>query len=203
MTYPNTNLSTNASCIIYVGWLFFVDYYIGRCCNCDVHAENLLATHWEFLDRLNTMFPIHSVLHIFEQVSTFFLGRYCWKKCCREILCPSKCTLKEPQAEIRASEQNLTDFSRSLQKSTLMTWDVKSVVKPKLLLLLLLLLLLQSLYKHLKPDDDMRKWSFHGKVYRGSTIYGVSLSYILMMLSIHPGKCCFCLPIVTRHVIPW
>ena len=29
--------------------------------------------------------------------------------------------VKEPQAEIRASEQNLSDFSRSLQKVTLMT----------------------------------------------------------------------------------
>ena len=39
--------------------------------------------------------------------------------------------VKEPQAEIRASEQNLSDFSRSLSKATLMTRDVKSVVKPK------------------------------------------------------------------------
>ena len=39
--------------------------------------------------------------------------------------------VKEPQAEIRASEQNLSDFSRSLQKVTLMTWDVKSVVNPQ------------------------------------------------------------------------
>ena len=39
--------------------------------------------------------------------------------------------VKEAQAEIRASEQFLPDFSRSLQKATLMTWDVKSVVKPK------------------------------------------------------------------------
>ena len=37
--------------------------------------------------------------------------------------------VKEPQAEIRASEPNLSDFSRSLQKATLMIWDVKSVVK--------------------------------------------------------------------------
>ena len=29
--------------------------------------------------------------------------------------------VKEPQAEIRTSEQNLSDFSRSLQKATLMT----------------------------------------------------------------------------------
>ena len=39
--------------------------------------------------------------------------------------------VKEPQAEIRASEKNLSDFSRSLLKATLMTWDVKNVVKPK------------------------------------------------------------------------
>ena len=29
--------------------------------------------------------------------------------------------VKEPQAEIRASEQNLSDFSRSMSKATLMT----------------------------------------------------------------------------------
>ena len=38
--------------------------------------------------------------------------------------------VKEPQAEIRASEQNLSDFSRSI-KATLMTWNVKSVLKHK------------------------------------------------------------------------
>ena len=34
-------------------------------------------------------------------------------------------TVKEPQAEIRASEQNLSDFSRSMSEATLMTYDVK------------------------------------------------------------------------------
>ena len=43
--------------------------------------------------------------------------------------------VKEFQAEIRASEQHLPDFSRSLEKATLMTLDVKSVVKPKSTLL--------------------------------------------------------------------
>ena len=32
---------------------------------------------------------------------------------------------KEPQAEIRAPEQNLSDFSSSTEKATLMAWDVK------------------------------------------------------------------------------
>ena len=38
--------------------------------------------------------------------------------------------VKEPQAEIRASKQNLSDFSRSMSEATLMISDVKSVVKP-------------------------------------------------------------------------
>ena len=35
--------------------------------------------------------------------------------------------VKEPQVEIRASEQNLSDFSRSMSEATLMTQDVKKV----------------------------------------------------------------------------
>ena len=37
---------------------------------------------------------------------------------------------KEPQAEIRASEQNLSDFSRSMSEATLKTKELKSDVKP-------------------------------------------------------------------------
>ena len=41
-------------------------------------------------------------------------------------------TKKEPQAEIRVSEQNLSDFSRSMSEATLMTYCkmLKSVVQP-------------------------------------------------------------------------
>ena len=37
--------------------------------------------------------------------------------------------VNEPQAEIRASEQNLSDFSRSMSEATLMTLDVKKYRK--------------------------------------------------------------------------
>ena len=37
--------------------------------------------------------------------------------------------VKEPQAEIRVSEQNLSDFSRSMSEATLMTSDVKKCRK--------------------------------------------------------------------------
>ena len=40
--------------------------------------------------------------------------------------------VKEPQAEIRASEQNLSDFSRSMSEATLMTQDVKKCRKTEL-----------------------------------------------------------------------
>ena len=38
--------------------------------------------------------------------------------------------VKEPEAEIRASEQNLSNFSRSMSEATLMTLDVKKCRKP-------------------------------------------------------------------------
>ena len=37
--------------------------------------------------------------------------------------------VKEPQAEIRASQQNLSDFSRSTSQATLITYDVKKCRK--------------------------------------------------------------------------
>ena len=37
--------------------------------------------------------------------------------------------VKEPQAEIRDSEQNLSDLSRSMSEATLMTFDVKKYRK--------------------------------------------------------------------------
>ena len=39
--------------------------------------------------------------------------------------------VKEPEGEIRASEQNLSDFSRSMSEVTLMTYDVKECGKTK------------------------------------------------------------------------
>ena len=45
------------------------------------------------------------------------------------VPCRRFTTRKEPQAEIRASEQNLSDFSCSMLKATLMTWDVKKCRK--------------------------------------------------------------------------
>ena len=39
--------------------------------------------------------------------------------------------VKEPQDEIRASEQNLSDFSRSMSEATLMILEVKKFRKPK------------------------------------------------------------------------
>ena len=37
--------------------------------------------------------------------------------------------VKEPQTEIRASKQNLSDFSRSMSEATLMTYNVKKCRK--------------------------------------------------------------------------
>ena len=37
--------------------------------------------------------------------------------------------VKEPQAKIKTSEQNLSDFSRSMSEATLMTLDVKKCRK--------------------------------------------------------------------------
>ena len=40
------------------------------------------------------------------------------------VPCRSFTARKKPQAEIRASEQNLSNFSRSMSEATLMTLDV-------------------------------------------------------------------------------
>ena len=94
----------------------------------EMYQQNALAAQNRRLCYQNKMSSFQRWVFFFQSVQILSMTSF-GREVKPWVPCLDFRHVKESQAEIRASEQNLSDFSRSMSEATLMTYDVKSVVK--------------------------------------------------------------------------